>query len=96
MKLIFRYLGRYKKYVFIAMVMKLAGTVVELLLPTIFEHIIDKVVPEGKLIPVLLWGLGMFLTAILCRELNVRANRRAIETPTTSATTCARIFSARR
>ena len=79
MKLIFRYLGKYKKFVLIAMVMKLAGTVVELLLPTIFEHIIDKVVPEGKLIPVLLWGLGMFLTAILCRELNVRANRRAID-----------------
>ena len=61
------------------MVMKLAGTVVELLLPTIFEHIIDKVVPEGKMLPVVLWGLGMFLTAILCRELNVRANRRAID-----------------
>ncbi len=79
MKLIFRYMGRYKKYIFIAMVMKLVGTVVELLLPTIFEHIIDKVVPRGELIPVLIWGLGMFLTAILCRELNVRANRRGID-----------------
>ncbi len=71
-------MGKYKKLVLIAMVMKLLGTVVELLLPTIFEHIIDNVVPEGKLLPVILWGLGMFLTAILCRELNVRANRRAI------------------
>ncbi len=79
MKLIFRYMGRYKKAIIIAMLMKLAGTVVELLLPTIFEHIIDNVVPAGKLIPVLLWGLGMFLTAIICRELNVRANRRAID-----------------
>ncbi len=79
MKLIFRYLGRYKKLVFITMIMKLLGTVVELLLPTIFEHIIDKVVPAGKLAPVLFWGLGMFATAILCRELNVHANRRAID-----------------
>ena len=79
MKLIFRYMGRYKKFVFIAMVMKLCGTVVELLLPTIFEYIIDKVVPRGELLPVILWGLGMFLTALVCRELNVRANRRAID-----------------
>ncbi len=79
MKLIFKYMGKYKKFIFIAMLMKLCGTVVELLLPTIFEHIIDVVVPEGKLAPVLLWGLGMFATAILCRELNVRANRRGID-----------------
>ena len=78
MKLIFRYMGRYKKLIGFTMLIKLLGTVVELLLPTIFEHIIDNVVPAGKLVPVLLWGLGMFATAILCRELNVHANRRGI------------------
>lgn len=78
MRLIFRYMGKLKKLVAIAMVMKLAGTIVELLLPTIFEHIIDNVVPEGNMVHVVLWGIGMFLTAIVCRELNVWANRRAI------------------
>ena len=48
MKLIFRYLGRYKHLVLITMIMKLAGTVVELLLPTIFEHIIGSRAMTGR------------------------------------------------
>jgi ATP-binding cassette subfamily B protein len=78
MKLIFRHLGRWKKAVTLAIGLKLLGSVFELLLPYIFEHIIDDVVPAENLIRVIVWGLAMFAAAILCRTFNVMANRRAV------------------
>ena len=79
MRLIFRAMGRYKRTVAICIIIKLFGTISELLLPYILEHIIDKVVPLGQLGSVIFWGLLMFATAILTRQLNVAANRRAIQ-----------------
>ena len=79
MKLIFRSLGRYKKLVTLAIFLKFLGSCFELLLPYIFEHIIDDVVPSEDLLQVVLWGLTMFLAAILCRTFNVMANRRAVD-----------------
>ena len=78
MKLIFRCLGRYKRAVALAIGLKFLGSVFELLLPYIFEHIIDDVVPAEELLQVILWGLTMFAAAILCRSFNVMANRRAV------------------
>ena len=78
MKLIFRHLGRWKRAVALAIGLKLLGSVFELLLPYIFEHIIDDVVPTERLPLVVLWGLAMFAAAILCRTFNVMANRRAV------------------
>ena len=80
MRLIFRSMGRYKKAVFICIVVKFLGTGCELLLPYILEHIIDNIAPLGDLRLAILWGLLMFAAAILCRQLNVTANRRGIET----------------
>ena len=79
MKLIFRSLGRYKRLVALAVLLKLIASVFELLLPYIFEHIIDDVVPAKDLLQVVLWGLTMFGTAVLCRTFNVLANRRAVD-----------------
>ncbi len=78
MKLIFRYMGRYWRLVVLAMITKLLATVTELLLPYILEHIIDVVVPKEEIAEVIFWGVLMFLTAILCRTLNVKANRLAV------------------
>ena len=78
MKLILRYLGRYKKWVVLAMLVKLLGTMMELSIPYILEHVIDNVVPMGKLVSVLLWGLLMFAAAVATRCINVRANTLAI------------------
>ncbi len=80
MKLIFRYLKKYKAAVGIAILIKLIGTLSELLLPYILEYIIDDVVPMKNLTMVLLWGSMMFAVAVLCRTFNVMANRRAIDT----------------
>ena len=79
MKLIFRYIGRYKAAVLLAMGIKLAGTMTELLLPYILEYMIDDVVPAGSLPRVVLWGLLMFAAAVVCRQLNVLANRRTVD-----------------
>ena len=80
MRLLFRSLGRYKRAVAVCILIKLFGTLSELLLPYILEHMIDKVAPLGDLRQAVLWGLLMFAAAVLCRQLNVTANRRAIRT----------------
>ena len=79
MKLILRTLGRYRKAVLLAVFIKLLGTLSELTIPYIFEHVVDEVVPSGGLLPVILWGLAMFAAAIICRQLNVTANRKAVD-----------------
>ena len=78
MKLIFRYIGRYKHLYALTILIKLLGTLSELSLPYILEHIIDDVVPTGRLPMVISWGPAMFAAAILCRFLNVTANRKAV------------------
>ena len=79
MKLIFRYLGRYGGSVILVMTVKLLATMAELTLPYILEHLIDKIVPLGDLVQVVLWGLLMIAAAVVTRMLNVTANRRAVE-----------------
>ena len=78
MWLIFRAMGRYSKAVALSIFIKLLATVSELMLPYILEYIIDDVAPRGNLGMAILWGLLMFGAALLCRQLNVSANRRAI------------------
>ena len=80
MRLLFRAMGRYKEAVAVCILIKLFGTLSELLLPYILEHIIDGVAPLGDLRLAILWGLLMFAAAFVCRQLNVTANRRGIET----------------
>lgn len=60
MKLIFRYMGKYKGAIFLAIFIKLIGTMSELTLPYILEYMIDTVVPSKNLGQVILWGLLMF------------------------------------
>ncbi len=78
MNLILRTMGKYKWAIVLAIFIKLLGTMTELTLPYILEYMIDHVVPAGNMRDVILWGLLMFVAAILCRQLNVTANRRAI------------------
>lgn len=78
MKLIFKSMGKYKWAILFAIFLKLLGTMTELTIPYILEHMIDNIVPAGRMAEVILWGLLMFIVAILCRQLNVMANRRAI------------------
>ncbi len=79
LKLIFRYMGRYRWSVLAVMAVKLLATMSELALPYILEHLLDRVVPLGRMGPVIFWGLLMVAAAVVTRQLNVAANRRAVE-----------------
>ena len=79
MRLIFRSLNRYRNSVLWVIVVKFLGTMTELALPYILKHLIDEVVPLGRLGPVLLWGLLMAAAALATRQLNVVANSRAVD-----------------
>ena len=70
---------KYSYAIFLAIFIKLIGTMFELTLPYILEYMIDYVVPEKDITPVLLWGALMFVATVCCRQFNVAANRRAID-----------------
>ncbi|MBR1892217.1 MAG: ABC transporter ATP-binding protein, partial [Lachnospiraceae bacterium] len=78
MKLIFRYMKKYRMAIFLAIFIKLIGTLSELTLPYILEYMIDDIVPAKDLKMVILWGLLMFAASFFCRQFNVMANKKAI------------------
>ena len=77
MKLLFRYLRPFYGAMAVGLAIKIAGTLVELALPYILSHIIDHVVPDGEVRPILLWGAAMVLCAALALVMNIIANRMA-------------------
>lgn len=85
MKLIFRYLKKYRWFFIFSIVLKSAATFMELLLPYILKHLIDEVVPTKNLSQVFLWGAIMLGIAVFIRFLNVWANRRAVKTSADAA-----------
>ncbi len=76
MKFIFSYLKNYRRLIVIALTIKFTGTLVELSLPYILEHLIDEVAPTKSLSAALFWGMLMVVMALLTRFLNISANRR--------------------
>lgn len=78
MKFIFSYVKNYRKIVAAVISIKLAGSMGELLLPYILEHMIDDVVPAESVRRVVVWGAIMILLTVTVHQLNVSANRRAI------------------
>lgn len=60
------------------MTIKLVGTLGELMLPYVLEHMIDYVVPVREVRQIFLWGVIMILLAVSVRQLNVKANRLAV------------------
>ncbi len=78
MRFIFRYLKKNRWMVASVMMIKMTGTLGELMLPYVLEHLIDDVAPLKNTAQVLAWGLAMIALAILVRLLNVGANRLAV------------------
>ncbi|MCD7805987.1 MAG: ABC transporter ATP-binding protein/permease [Lachnospiraceae bacterium] len=79
MKLIFRYMGKYIKPIMFGMMLKLIGTVAELMIPYVLEYLIDEVVPMGDTMKIVLWGCIMIFVAFLCWQFNINANRCAVK-----------------
>ncbi|MCC8127756.1 MAG: ABC transporter ATP-binding protein/permease [Clostridiales bacterium] len=77
MNLILRYMKSRRLRIAGGISLKAVGTLLELMIPYILEHIIDYVVPLKDIGAVLLWGLLMIITAVFVRVFNVAANRSA-------------------
>ncbi len=85
MRLIFRYLKKYRWWVVFSIALKTLATFIELLLPYILEHLIDDVVPTKNLPHVFFWGIVMLVIAVTIRFLNIWANRRSVKTSADAA-----------
>ncbi len=83
MKLIMKYLKPYYGRMLFGLLVKIGGTVAELFMPWILAHILDNVIPEtkqsGNMNSMIFWSFMMLLMAILARNFNVFANRKAAE-----------------
>ena len=61
----------------LGLIIKSSGSVMDLFLPWILSHIIDKVIPTGRIRPAILWGSIMILCSFTAWSTNVIANRMA-------------------
>ncbi len=77
MRLFFKYSKPFGALVGAGLIIKILGTLSELVIPFILEHIIDVVVPTGNVRAILWWGVAMIATALLTLLLNIVANRMA-------------------
>ena len=78
MRFILTYLKKLRWMIAGNMTIKLAGTLLELLLPYVLEHLIDEVAPTRQVGAVFAWGIGMIALAFSVRMLNVTANRLSV------------------
>ena len=78
MKTIWHYMKMRLGRIGLSVSVKLLGSVLELLIPYILEHIIDRVVPGGRVGPVVGWGALMVVVALMVRQTNIFANMTAV------------------
>ena len=78
MKLIWTYVKQYLGLFIAGISVKLLGTLMELMIPYILEHMIDTVAPTKNLASILLWGLIMVAVSVATRVVNVIANKTGI------------------
>lgn len=78
MRFIFSHLKKYLNIMVFGTIVKIAGSMLELLIPYVLEHIIDDVVPTRQIAVALAWSFVMIFLAIAVRSLNIQANRMAV------------------
>ena len=78
MKFIWSYMKKHIWAILLVLFVKFVGTALELLLPFILEHMIDDIAPLKNVKLILIWGFIMIALALLCRFLNVGANRGSV------------------
>lgn len=74
---VIQYISRYKVRMAFGATIKIAGTLMELVLPYLLSHILDYIVPEKDIKLVILFSALMVLCAIFAFVFNVLANRLA-------------------
>ncbi|MBQ9760194.1 MAG: ABC transporter ATP-binding protein, partial [Clostridia bacterium] len=77
MKTVLRYLKPFRGRMLIGFLIKVAGTLVELLIPLILSHILKNVVDSENLRLIITWGILMILCAATACLCNIIANRMA-------------------
>ena len=77
MKLIWKYMRPFAGRMSVGLLIKTVGTMMDLLLPMILEHLIDEVVPKENMREILFWGILMVIFAVIGLLGNVIANRMA-------------------
>ncbi len=77
MKFVFRYLRPYVPRMLFGFLIKFIGTIMDLCLPWVLAHMIDKVIPLGEVGPVIWWGVVMLFCSIVAVATNIMANRMA-------------------
>ncbi|MBQ8447807.1 MAG: hypothetical protein IJX27_02615 [Clostridia bacterium] len=77
MKIMLKYLKPFRARMAAGISIKVLGTLVELLLPYILSHILEKVVVRQDVRQVVFWGLLMVLCAGVACVCNIIANRMA-------------------
>lgn len=77
MKILFKYIKPYKLWIFFTIVIKIIGTLCDLVIPYILSYIIDEVILHNSVNKILLWGLVMIGCSLAGFLLNVYANKSA-------------------
>lgn len=75
-----QYVTPYKTQILINTIIKMIGTILEVILPTILAFIIDDIIPTENKNRIILWGLVMVIFSLGAWILNVVANRMASKT----------------
>lgn len=78
--LILKYGKPYKKRLIINAIIKMVGTILEVVLPTILAYIVDDIIPTENKSRIIIWGLVMALFSVGAWIMNVVANRMASRT----------------
>ena len=80
MRLIWRYVRPYRRFILAVMLIKLLGTGTDLLMPYVLEHLLDHVIPAAENAwPVVAWGGVMLFLTLITRVLNITANRMSVK-----------------
>lgn len=75
MRRIFSYLMPFRASIALEMIIKILGTLAELLLPWMLQVILDDLVPQKQMDAILMWGGGMVACAAAGLVFNIIANR---------------------
>ncbi len=74
------YVKPYKSQVIINAIVKMLGTILEVVLPTILAFVVDDIIPAENRNKIVFWGLIMIVLSIGAWILNIIANRMASKT----------------
>lgn len=77
MKLILKYIKSYKLQVVFTLLIKIIGTLCDLVIPYILSYILDVVILKGSVNRIILWGVLMIICSLSGFLLNVFANKSA-------------------